>query len=80
MKDAMSYVLTLPVSTVIVGCDDVKQLEENISIAANFGPLPKADMARLEGLTADYAKEASFFKEGGAGFGGGGGDDQDTDV
>jgi aryl-alcohol dehydrogenase-like predicted oxidoreductase len=79
MKDAMSYVLTLPVSTVIVGCDDVKQLEENISIAANFKPLPKEEMARLEGLTASYAKEASFFKEGGAGFGGGGGDDQDTD-
>ena len=44
MKDAMSYVLTLPVSTVIVGCDDVKQLEENISIAVNFDPLPKAEM------------------------------------
>jgi aryl-alcohol dehydrogenase-like predicted oxidoreductase len=79
MKDAMTYVLTLPVSTVIVGCDDVRQLEENISIAASFEPLPKADMARLEALTASYAKEASFFKEGGAGFGGGGGDDQDTD-
>jgi aryl-alcohol dehydrogenase-like predicted oxidoreductase len=79
MKDAMSYVLTLPVSTVIVGCDDVKQLEENIAIAANFVPLPKAEMARLEGLTAGYAEEASFFKEGGAGFGRGGGDDQDTD-
>ncbi len=79
IKDSMTYVLTHPVSTVIVGCDNIKQLEENISIAAHFEPLPKAEMARLEGLTASYAAEASFFKKDGAGFGGGGGDDQDTD-
>ena len=77
MKDAMSYVLTLDgVSTVIVGCDDVAQLEENISIAANFQPLSSSEMARLEGLTESYAADAAFFKEGGAGFGRRGTDDQ----
>ena len=48
----MGYTLTLPVSTVIIGCKTVEQLEENIAIAKNFKPLPKAEMARLEGLTA----------------------------
>ncbi len=76
MKDAMSYVLTLPVSTVIVGCDTVEQLEENISIAASFQPLSDAELARIAGLTADYATEAAFFKKGGAGFGRPGMDDQ----
>jgi uncharacterized protein len=65
MKDAMSYVLTLPVSTVIVGCDDVEQLEENIEITRSFQPLSAADMARLEGLTASYEIEAAWFKQGG---------------
>jgi aryl-alcohol dehydrogenase-like predicted oxidoreductase len=69
MKDAMSYVLSLPVSTVIVGCDDVAQLEENISIAANFQSLSISEMARIEGLTASYASEAAFFKRDAAGFG-----------
>ncbi len=64
----MTYVLTLPVSTVIVGCDTVEQLEENISIAADFQPLSAEEMARIEGLTASYADEAAFFKRGGAGF------------
>jgi len=32
MKEAMRYVLSLPVSTVIVGCDSIAQLEENIDI------------------------------------------------
>ena len=77
MKDAMSYVLTLDgVSTVIIGCDDVAQLEENVSIAANFQPLSSNEMARLEGLTESYATDAAFFKEGGAGFGRRGTDDQ----
>jgi hypothetical protein len=62
MKDAMSYTLTLPVSTVIIGCKTVEQLEENISIAKNFKPLPAAEMARLEGLTAGYVDEAQWFK------------------
>lgn len=63
MKDAMSYVLTLPVSTVIIGCKTVEQLEENISIARNFAPLSAADMARLEGLTAGYVADAQWFKK-----------------
>jgi aryl-alcohol dehydrogenase-like predicted oxidoreductase len=63
MKDAMSYTLTLPISTVIIGCKTVEQLEENISIAKSFSPLPASEMARLEGLTAGYVTDASWFKK-----------------
>lgn len=63
MKDAMGYTLTLPISTVIIGCKTVEQLEENIAIAKNFSPLPAAEMARLEGLTAGYVADASWFKK-----------------
>jgi len=42
IKDSLTYVLTQPVSTVIIGCDNVKQLEENIAIAAAFTPLTRA--------------------------------------
>jgi aryl-alcohol dehydrogenase-like predicted oxidoreductase len=76
MKDAMSYVLTLPVSTVIVGCDTVAQLEENIAIATNFTALPRTEMTRLEGLTAGYVTEASWFKRDAAGWTRPGDDDQ----
>jgi len=75
MKDAMTYVLSKPVCTLIVGCDNVKQVEENVQIAKEFKPLSAEKMAQLEGLTASYAMEASFFKRGGAGFGAGGGHD-----
>lgn len=69
MRDAMHYVLTLPVSTVIVGCDTVAQLEENVRLAREFAPLPDAEMRRIEALTAPYAADAAFFKKTGAGFG-----------
>ncbi len=76
MRDALSWVLTYPVSTVIVGCDTVEQLEQNVSIGADFQPLSDEEMARIEGLTAGYAADAAFFKKGGAGFGQRGMDDQ----
>jgi aryl-alcohol dehydrogenase-like predicted oxidoreductase len=69
MRDAMHYVLTLPVSTVIIGCDSVAQLEDNVRLAREFAPLPDAEMRRIEALTAPYAGDAAFFKKTGAGFG-----------
>jgi len=63
MAEAMSYVLTLPVSTIIVGISTVEELEENINIAKNFTPLSSERMERLEKLTRPYFAEASFFKD-----------------
>lgn len=62
MRDAMRYVLTLPVSTVIVGVDTVAELEENVAIAREFQPLPADAMKRLEELARPYAEEAAFYK------------------
>jgi len=66
MKDAMRYVLSKPVSTVIVGCDNIQQLEENVRIASEFEPMPAADMARVEAMCKSYWAEASFYKKGGS--------------
>jgi len=68
MSDAMSYVLTLPVSTVIIGCDNIAQVEENVSIATGFTPLAAHEMERLENLTASYHQDAAWFKRRGIGF------------
>ncbi len=63
MKDAMSYVLTLPVTTVIIGCKTVEQLEENVAIAKSFSPLSVAEMARIEGLAANNVADGTWFKK-----------------
>jgi uncharacterized protein len=38
MREAMYYTLSRPVSTVIVGCDTIAQLEENVQLAREFTP------------------------------------------
>jgi len=63
MTQAMGYVLSLPVSTVIVGCRTIEQLEENVAIARSFTPLPEAEMRRLEQVTASYEPDGAWFKK-----------------
>lgn len=62
IKEAMEYVMSLPVSTIIIGLDDIVQLEENIKIAQNFQPLNADQMLAIEQKTKPYYKELQFFK------------------
>jgi aryl-alcohol dehydrogenase-like predicted oxidoreductase len=62
IKEAMEYVMSLPVSTIIIGLDDVAQLEENILIAKNFKPLSADQMMAIEDKTKPYYKDLQFFK------------------
>jgi len=62
MPEAMRYVLTLPVSTVIIGCDGIAQLEENIAIARGFTPLAGSEMAVLEERARPVHRQALFFR------------------
>jgi len=63
MQEAMGYVLTLPVSTIIVGCESVEEVEENVKIAQNFKPFSDAKMKELESKTKSYVEDASYFKK-----------------
>lgn len=62
MKEAMGYVLTLPVSTVIIGIDNLRELEENIEIATGFNPLTADQMLAIEEKTKPHYKDLLFFK------------------
>ncbi|HSA93625.1 MAG TPA: aldo/keto reductase [Terriglobales bacterium] len=62
MREALYYVLSLPVSTVIIGCDSVAQLEENVELARRFTPLSESQMATLVARTEPIARQALFFR------------------
>jgi predicted aldo/keto reductase-like oxidoreductase len=62
MKEALYFTLSLPVSTVIIGCDSIAQLEENVQLARDFTPLSQSQMAGLTGRTEPIAKQALFFR------------------
>jgi aryl-alcohol dehydrogenase-like predicted oxidoreductase len=62
MREAMHYTLSHPVSTVIVGCDNLAQLEENVQIAREFTPLSETQIATLKEMAAPVAKQSLFFR------------------
>jgi hypothetical protein len=62
MREALYYTLSHPVSTVVVGCDSVAQVEENAQLAREFTPLSEKQMAALTDKAEPVSKQALFFR------------------
>jgi hypothetical protein len=62
MREALYYTLSHPVSTVVIGCDSIAQLEENVRLARDFTPLSEKQIAALEGKAEPVSKQALFFR------------------
>jgi aryl-alcohol dehydrogenase-like predicted oxidoreductase len=56
------YNLSLPISTAIIGCDNLEQVEECVQLAREFTPLSQNQMATLEAKTEPIARQALFFR------------------
>ncbi len=62
MREAMYYTLSRPVSTVIIGCDTVAQLEENVHLAREFTPLSDSQATELVAKAEPVSKPSLFFR------------------
>jgi len=62
MRQAMYYSLSLPVSTVIIGCDTIAQLEQNVQLAREFTPLNQQQMEGLTAKAEPVSKQSLFFR------------------
>jgi hypothetical protein len=62
MREAVYWTPSQPVSTIIIGCDSIPQLEENVALAKEFTPLSQQQQAELTARTEPIAKQALFFK------------------
>lgn len=60
--ETMFYTMSLPISTAIIGCDSVEQVEECADLARTFTPLNDVQMAQLADKTEPIAKQALFFR------------------
>jgi hypothetical protein len=56
------YNLSLPVSTAIIGCDNVEQVEECVQLAREFTPLTQKQMEELEAKVEPVYKQSLFFR------------------
>jgi uncharacterized protein len=62
MREAMYYTLSRPVSTVIIGCDNIAQLEQNVQLARDFTPLSANQEKELVAKAEPVAKPSLFFR------------------
>ncbi len=62
MREALYYALSKPVSTVIIGCDTVAQLEENVHLAREFTPFNDKQLAELVVRAEPVSKPSLFFR------------------
>lgn len=62
MKESLYYNFSLPVSTNIIGVDDVQQLEQNVQWASRFAPLSEGEMRELEYRTLPIVRQGLYFR------------------
>ena len=62
MREAVYYTLSQPVSTIIIGCDSIGQLEENVQLAREFTPLNNQQLADLTARSEAVSKPSLFFR------------------
>jgi predicted aldo/keto reductase-like oxidoreductase len=57
------FALSQPVSTAVIGCDDLRQLEENVSFAASFTPMTNEEQTELQEFVAPHARQLMYYKQ-----------------
>ncbi|WP_263627840.1 aldo/keto reductase [Komarekiella delphini-convector] len=59
-EEALRYVLSLPIATLVSGIDSLKILRQNLAIARSFKPMPAEQMQALRDRCAQYAADGRF--------------------
>ena len=59
-QEAISYALSLPLSTLVVGVDSMAILEQDLAIARNFEPISAAERERILAKSSPAATDGRF--------------------
>ncbi|MGH7166343.1 MAG: aldo/keto reductase [Nitrospiraceae bacterium] len=60
VEEALRYVLSLPVASVVSGIDSRQVLRQNLEVVRRFTPMTAAEMEALRTRVAPYAREGRF--------------------
>lgn len=60
----LSYAFSQPISTAIIGCETIGQLEENVAVARVFRPMDEGQRADLVERTKPLVRFAASYKQG----------------
>jgi predicted aldo/keto reductase-like oxidoreductase len=62
MEPFLRFALSQPVTNIVVGCDNIAQLEENARFARNFEPMTSEEQQRLIGDVSLSARQLMYYK------------------
>ena len=62
MEPFLRFALSQPVSCVVIGCDTINQLEQNVAFASPFEPMSLAEQQALVRDTAPFARQLLYYK------------------
>jgi aryl-alcohol dehydrogenase-like predicted oxidoreductase len=62
MEPFLHFALSHPVTTVVIGCDSIQQLEENVKFASQFTPMPEEKMKQLARDIRPFARQLMYYK------------------
>lgn len=62
IRDFVHYALSQPVDVVVIGADDVSQVQELLAAARDFTPMPPEEQRRLEEKVRPFARGLMYYK------------------
>ena len=62
MEPFYRFALSQPVTTAVIGCDTVQQLEENVRFAQSFSSMPEKKQAAFIDSIASHARKLMYYK------------------
>jgi predicted aldo/keto reductase-like oxidoreductase len=62
MEPYLCFALSQPVSSIVIGCDDLPQLEENVRFARRFAPMTDNEQKELARHVAPFARQLMYYK------------------
>ena len=62
MEPFLRFALSQPVSTVVIGCDDIAQLEQNVEFAGSFEPMTQEEQQDLIRDVSPFARQLMYYK------------------
>ncbi|MFH0824874.1 MAG: aldo/keto reductase, partial [Pseudomonadota bacterium] len=62
MEPFFHFALSQPITTAVVGCDSVAQLEENVRYAESFSSISEERRSELIRRTEPYARSLMYYK------------------
>jgi predicted aldo/keto reductase-like oxidoreductase len=62
VENFLRFAMTQPISTAVIGCETIGQLEINVRISQSFQPMPQKDQDILLNKVKPYARELMYYK------------------